>query len=58
MYCIMRSDYSSVLVLSGGTILLNSYSWAYGLAEVYDGHVVKWKVAKKILTINKMIGRK
>ena len=58
MYCIMRSDYSAVLMLDGATVTLKSYSYAYQVAEKHCGHVVKWKVAKKILTINRMIGRK
>lgn len=55
MWVVMRCDYSAVLVMY--PFLWGEKSDAQRVAAVYCGHAVKWKVAKKILTINKMIGR-
>lgn len=57
MYVIMRCDYSSILVESGRVMRWTTKEKASNACVIYSGHVVKWKVAKKILTINRMIRR-
>lgn len=56
MWCIMRSDYSAVLMV-GDSYLWRTKHNAQKMATSCGGHVVRAKVAKKVLTINRMIGR-
>lgn len=57
MWVIMRCDYSAVYMV-GDSCIWRTKPNALKVATACGGHVVKWKVAKKILTINKMIGRR
>lgn len=57
LFCIMRSDYSAILADENYYLIWSSLENCIRAAKNFHGRPVPFKVAKKILIINKMIGK-